>query len=68
MIIGGASGNLTDRVLYGYVIDFIDWHVGTFHWPAFNVADSGITVGIFILGAELLLKGKPSGDVKDPLS
>ena len=68
LIIGGACGNLTDRLLYGYVIDFIDWHVGSFHWPAFNIADSGITVGIIILGAELVFRGKPSGDVKDPSS
>ncbi len=68
LIIGGACGNLTDRVLYGYVIDFIDWHVGTLHWPAFNIADSGITVGIIILGVELLIGGKPSGEAKDPSS
>ena len=68
MIIGGAAGNLTDRVLYGYVIDFIDWHVGSFHWPAFNVADSGITVGIAILGIELFVRGKPAVEKKDPSS
>ncbi len=68
LIIGGACGNLTDRVLYGYVIDFIDWHVGSLHWPAFNIADSGITVGIIILGVELLIGGKPSGEAKDPSS
>ena len=60
MILGGAAGNLTDRVLYGYVIDFIDWHVGGFHWPAFNLADSAITVGIILLGIELFAKGKPA--------
>lgn len=45
LILGGAIGNLIDRVLYGHVIDFIDFHVGTWHWPAFNVADSAITIG-----------------------
>jgi len=58
MIIGGAAGNLTDRLLYGYVVDFIDWHVGIHHWPAFNIADCGITVGIVLLGIEILMKGE----------
>jgi len=51
LILGGALGNLIDRIAYGYVIDFLDFHVGGFHWPAFNVADSAITLGavLFIL-------------------
>ncbi|MCX8031295.1 MAG: signal peptidase II [Thermodesulfovibrionales bacterium] len=49
IILGGAIGNLIDRVIYGYVIDFIDFHIGTFHWPAFNFADSALTVGILLL-------------------
>ncbi len=51
LILGGAIGNLIDRVLYGQVTDFIDFHVGTWHWPAFNVADSAITIGaiLFVL-------------------
>ena len=51
LILGGALGNVIDRVLYGYVIDFLDVHVGGWHWPAFNVADSAICVGaaLFIL-------------------
>ncbi len=47
-ISGGAIGNLIDRVAYGSVIDFLDFYVTTHHWPAFNVADSGITVGVAI--------------------
>ena len=58
MILGGALGNLTDRLLYGYVIDFINWHVGEHYWPAFNIADSGITVGVCILGIEIALRKK----------
>ena len=46
LIFGGAVGNLLDRILLGKVIDFIDVFVGTWHWPAFNVADSALTVGI----------------------
>jgi len=48
-IIGGALGNLTDRIIYGNVVDFIDCHLGRYHWPAFNVADSAITIGIGLL-------------------
>lgn len=51
LIIAGAIGNTLDRLSYGYVVDFIDWHVSGWHWPAFNLADSFITVGaiLFIL-------------------
>ncbi len=44
-ILGGAVGNLIDRIAYGYVVDFIDFYVGDWHWPAFNVADAAITIG-----------------------
>lgn len=51
LILGGAVGNLIDRLIYGHVIDFLDFHIGTLHWPAFNVADSAITLGaaLFVL-------------------
>lgn len=49
LLIGGAIGNLIDRARLGYVIDFVDVYYKTWHWPAFNVADSGITVGIVML-------------------
>ena len=45
LIIGGAIGNLMDRIIYGAVIDFLDFHLLTYHWPAFNIADSAIVVG-----------------------
>lgn len=45
LILGGAIGNVIDRILYGHVIDFLDFYVGNWHWPAFNVADSAICVG-----------------------
>jgi signal peptidase II len=48
-VIGGALGNLYDRVKYGEVVDFVDVYVGAWHWPAFNVADSAITIGIAVL-------------------
>ena len=49
LILGGAAGNLIDRLVYGYVIDFIDVYVGSWHWPAFNIADMAISVGAFLL-------------------
>ena len=45
MILGGAGGNLIDRIVYGYVVDFIDIYVENWHWPAFNVADMAISIG-----------------------
>ena len=49
LFLGGAVGNLIDRVLYGYVIDFIDVYYASWHWPTFNVADSAITIGASLL-------------------
>ncbi|MGE5239422.1 MAG: signal peptidase II [Chloroflexota bacterium] len=51
LVLGGAAGNLIDRVARGYVVDFVDLYAGRFHWPAFNVADSALTVGIILLVA-----------------
>jgi signal peptidase II len=49
LIIGGAVGNIRDRILYGAVFDFLDFYVGPYHWPAFNLADSCIVVGVLLL-------------------
>jgi signal peptidase II len=60
LILGGAIGNLIDRIRYGEVIDFIDLYVGPYHWPVFNVADSGITVGmVMLLGHALFHRHQP---------
>ena len=48
-VIGGAIGNLYDRILYGYVIDFIEFHYNSFFWPIFNIADIAISIGIILL-------------------
>jgi signal peptidase II len=48
-ILAGAFGNLVDRVLFGYVIDFIYFHYQQYYWPAFNVADAAISFGVFLL-------------------
>lgn len=49
LILGGAIGNVVDRVLFGAVVDFLDFHAFGYHWPAFNVADMGISVGAALL-------------------
>jgi signal peptidase II len=54
LILGGAIGNLVDRLRYGEVVDFLDFHLSTYHWPAFNVADSAICIGIGLMALELL--------------
>lgn len=54
LILGGAIGNLVDRIMYDYVIDFIDFHIGRFHWHTFNVADASITTGIAIILYQLI--------------
>lgn len=59
LILGGAIGNLIDRLLYGYVIDFLDVYYKTWHWPAFNVADSAITLGVVLLLMESSGIGRP---------
>ena len=48
-ILGGALGNVVDRIRFGYVVDFIDIYIGSWHWPAFNIADAAICVGLFFL-------------------
>jgi len=57
LVFGGAAGNLVDRIRYGEVVDFLDFYLGNHHWPAFNVADAAIVVGVILLMAiELFLK------------
>ncbi len=57
LVIGGALGNVVDRLRFGAVADFLDFHVAGYHWPAFNVADSGITVGVAMLVLDSLFMG-----------
>jgi signal peptidase II len=59
LIFGGAVGNLIDRLRFGEVVDFLDVYVGAYHWPAFNVADSAITVGITIFILHVVLGKMP---------
>ncbi len=68
LVIGGALGNLFDRLVHGYVIDFLDFYVGNYHWPAFNIADSAICVGAALIILDSFLsakKEKQSNDEKN---
>lgn len=65
LILGGAVGNLLDRLAAGAVTDFIDVYVGTYHWPSFNVADSAISIGIVILILDSLLAIKSERATRD---
>ena len=60
LILGGAVGNLWDRLLTGHVVDFFDFYLGSYHWPAFNVADSAIVIGALLLVAEILFARSPA--------
>ena len=55
-ILGGAVGNVLDRMMHGYVVDFLDFHIAGWHFPAFNVADAGITIGAALLILDELLR------------
>jgi signal peptidase II len=59
LILGGALGNLYDRINYGYVIDFLEIYFRNYHWPAFNVADSAISTGVVLLALEILRHEAP---------
>ncbi len=65
LILGGAVGNVIDRIALGYVVDFLDFHVAGWHWPAFNLADSAITVGAALMIADSFFPGtKPAGGAR----
>jgi signal peptidase II len=58
LVLSGAVGNFIDRVLHGFVIDFIDVYFGSYHWPAFNLADSSITLGFILIMFNILFLNK----------
>ena len=66
LIVGGAAGNAIDRITQGHVVDFLDFHVGAYHWPAFNLADSAITVGVAIVLCGSLIGGRSGRTVPGP--
>jgi signal peptidase II len=55
-VMGGAVGNVLDRLVHGYVVDMVDFHIGRWHFPAFNLADSAITLGVILLLLDELLR------------
>jgi len=59
LIFGGAIGNLIDRIRFGEVVDFLYFYIGSFHWPAFNVADSAVSIGMVIFAYHLFFKKLP---------
>ena len=64
LVIGGALGNLIDRLQHGHVIDFIQWYWRNHYWPSFNIADSAIVVGAVALGLFAFRQGKGAGDAR----
>lgn len=60
LLLGGATGNLTDRIVHGAVTDFLEVWLGSYRWPAFNVADSAITIGAILIIASVLLDARPT--------
>jgi len=60
LILGGAIGNLWDRLVFKHVVDFFDFFLGSYHWPAFNIADSAIVLGALLLVAEILFAKTPA--------
>lgn len=65
LVLGGAVGNLIDRLAYGYVIDFLDVYYNNWHWPAFNIADSAISLGVFLMILESFGVGVKSAEADD---
>ena len=65
LILGGAIGNLIDRIWLGHVIDFLDVYYGSYHWPIFNIADSAITVGVVLLIIDLFFNDHPGHEDHD---
>jgi signal peptidase II len=65
LLLAGIAGNLTDRARFGYVIDFIVLHAGSWHWPTFNVADASITTGALLLAYDLIFEGRKKAGVSD---
>lgn len=62
-VLGGALGNVYDRAVYGYVVDFLDFYVNDWHWPAFNIADSGIFIGAALIILDMFINKKEENDV-----
>ncbi len=64
LIVGGAIGNVIDRVRLGYVVDFIEVYIGSYQWPTFNVADAAIRAGAALLALDIILEGREEGRMR----
>lgn len=64
LVLGGAVGNVIDRVRLGAVVDFLDFYIGAYHWPAFNIADSAICIGVFLILIRAFFIKKELGEKK----
>lgn len=65
LILGGAIGNLIDRIRLGFVVDFIDWYWGDAHWPTFNLADVAITTGVGLLLVDMIVQSRAAHRAKE---
>lgn len=65
LVVGGAVGNLIDRVYSGVVTDFLDFHIGRYHWPAFNLADSSIFIGVVIFAITNIIHADNNGETSE---
>ena len=63
LVVGGALGNALDRLIHGRVVDFLDFHLAGFHWPAFNLADSAITVGVVVMLVDSLFEKRAAPNI-----
>lgn len=66
LVLGGATGNIIDRVRFNAVVDFLDFHIGDYHWPAFNIADSTIFIGVVLLCASSMFTPSPKAKGLEP--
>ena len=64
LVLAGAVGNLIDRLLYGEVIDFLEFYYSSFYWPAFNIADSAICIGIGLMAFEMLIRDHKKSKIR----
>lgn len=64
LVLGGAIGNVIDRMRLGAVVDFLDFYIGSYHWPAFNIADSAICIGVFLILIRAFFIKKELGEKK----
>jgi len=62
LLLAGVGGNLTDRVRFGYVVDFIEVFIGSYQWPTFNVADAAICTGAVLLALDIIFEGREKGE------